>query len=124
MGATKDIFALCIELRGENNDKRADEATGKIETQALAPQSEQDTIKKKRAERLTEIIGLKRNLAVMEISHTQAMAAVQEEHRAAQEKYDAEMAKISANIPKRTDELTLKTLKIECDPQRKRSNQD
>jgi hypothetical protein len=105
MGAIKDIFDLCTKLRGEVEDRKTGEAAVKVETLALAPQSEQGAGEKKHAMLLTEIAGLQRKLLDMEISHTRAMAAIQERHR-------EEMAKNTASLPKPNDELDLKTLEI------------
>jgi Flp pilus assembly protein TadB len=122
MSDVKRIFDLCAKLRGESEDRKAGEDTGETKTQALALQSEQESIEKNNAERLTEIMRLKRKLEEMKSSHSQAMAAIQERHSAAQEKYRAEMAKIIPTDAKPAGELTLKRLDKERDQQRNRKN--
>jgi hypothetical protein len=122
MGDMKQIFDLCAKLRDEIEGGKTGEASGKIETQAPVPQSEQKTIETNNAERLTEIIRLQRKLQDMKNSHNQAMASIQERHNATQEKYHAEIAKISPSNAKPTDEFTLKTREVERDQQRNRMN--
>jgi hypothetical protein len=114
----KDIYDLRTGLRGEMGDRKTGGFKGKIETLALALQSKRRAIKKKHAECLTEFNRLKRKSQDMEISHTQALAAIQERHRAAQVRYDTAQTRYRAQMVKTTvsnnaypaDERALKML--------------
>jgi len=84
--------------------RKAGVCTGNIETPALALPSEPRAFNKKQAECLAELVRLERKSQEMENAHTQALAAIQERHRAAQENFNAvqerhraAMVKIAAN---------------------------
>lgn len=99
MGAIKDIVDLCRDLRDEGENRKVAEAISKIQSLTLDLQSEQATLVEKNTELLTENHQLKLSMEALKQSHAQAMAQIQEKHR-------AEMAAITAsNARPKEDEL-------------------
>ena len=106
MGAIKDIVDLCIKLRDENRDGKISAAISEIQSLTLSLQSEQVAIIEKNSELVTENLGLKRKLLELETSHSQAIALIQDKHR-------AEIAKITASDARpKGDELLQQTAAI------------
>jgi hypothetical protein len=105
MGAIKDITDLITQLANSVKDRKFAAELIKIQSLALALQSEQLAIIEKDSELVAENHGLKRKMLEMEHSHAEATAELQEKHR-------AEIAKIIARDEEAKNALEPKTLEI------------